>query len=221
MRDDTSPTSGASAPYMAEQLRILIIDENAIRAAILLEGLDEAGFVDVTIIRDTRNLLKRIVELDPDVVFIDLENPSRDVLEQMFEVSRYVQRPIAMFVDRSDDQSISDSVEAGVSAYIVDGLKKERMQPILNMTIARFKAFNRLQEELASTKAALEERKSVDKAKRILIKVYALDEASAYERLRTTAMREGKRIGQVADALLTAMALLDQSGLNASKDTEK
>lgn len=221
MRAAIHPTSGAPAPYMPEQLRILIIDENAIRAAILLEGLDEAGFVDVTIIRDTRNLLKRIVELDPDVVFIDLENPNRDVLEQMFEVSRYVQRPIAMFVDRSDDQSISDAVEAGVSAYIVDGLKKERMQPILNMTIARFKAFTRLQEELASTKAALEERKSVDKAKRILIKAYALDEASAYERLRTTAMREGKRIGQVADALLTAMALFDQSNQDGSKDTKK
>ncbi|MBV6658830.1 MAG: response regulator, partial [Devosiaceae bacterium] len=136
---------------MDEPFRILIIDESAIRAAILHEGLTEAGYTDVTIIRDTRNLMKRIVELDPDVVFIDLENPNRDVLEEMFQVSRYVQRPIAMFVDQSDDQTISEAVDAGVSTYIVDGLKKERMQPILKMTIARFQAFNRLQAELAST----------------------------------------------------------------------
>ncbi|MEO0385450.1 MAG: ANTAR domain-containing protein [Pseudomonadota bacterium] len=194
---------------MKQTLRILIIDDSPIRSAILMEGLNEAGYIDVMIIGDTRNLLKRIAELDPDVVFIDLENPNRDVLEQMFEVSRFVQRPIAMFVDSSDDQSISDAVEAGVSAYIVDGLKKERMQPILNMTIARFNAFNRLQEELASTKAALAERKAVDRAKALLMKLHGLSEAEAYQRLRSSAMRESKRIGQIAEALVTAMSLLD------------
>lgn len=207
--------------------RILIIDGNPIRAAILEEGLQEAGYGDVVIVRDTNNLLKRIVEIDPDVVFIDLENPNRDVLEQMFEVSRYVQRPIAMFVDSSDDQSITDAVEAGVSAYIVDGLKKERMQPILNMTIARFKAFNRLQEELASARAALEERKIIDRAKLFLMKTHGLSEAKAYERLRSSAMREGKRIGQIAEALVTAMDLLgpdisdqNKDGPQAGKDTD-
>ncbi len=203
---------------MVQSIRILIIDNSPIRAAILDEGLREAGYDDVTIIGDTRNLLKRIVELDPDAIFIDLENPNRDVLEQMFEVSRYVQRPIAMFVDQSDDATINEAVEAGVSAYIVDGLKKERMQPILNMTIARFKAFNRLQEELASTKAALEERKLVDRAKLLLMKTHGLSEADAYDRMRTSAMREGKRIGQIADALVTAMSLL---GTDVPDGTDK
>lgn len=203
---------------MESELRILIIDANAIRAAILDEGLRDAGYRDVTIVGDTRNLLKRIVELDPDAIFIDLENPNRDVLEQMFEVSRYVQRPIAMFVDQSDDATINEAVEAGVSAYIVDGLKKERMQPILNMTIARFKAFNRLQEELASTKAALEERKLVDRAKLLLMKTHGLSEADAYDRMRNSAMREGKRIGQIADALVTAMSLL---GTDVPDGTDK
>ena len=203
---------------MQQPLRILIIDDSPVRSAILKEGLQDAGYLDVTVIADTRNLLKRIAELDPDVVFIDLENPNRDVLEQMFEVSRFVQRPIAMFVDSSDDQSISDAVEAGVSAYIVDGLKKERMQPILNMTIARFNAFNRLQEELASTKAALEERKAVDRAKALLMKVHGLSEDEAYQRLRSSAMRENKRIGQIAEALVTAMSLLDDGAALKNKD---
>jgi len=84
------------------------------------------------------NLLARIYVLDPDVILIDLENPSRDVLEQMFQVNRAVRRPIAMFVDQSDTASIQASVDAGVSAYIVDGLKKERIKPILDLCISRF-----------------------------------------------------------------------------------
>ena len=87
------------------------------------------------------NLLARIYEIDPDVILIDLENPSRDVLEQMFQVSRIVKRPIAMFVDQSDTASIQASVDAGVSAYIVDGLKKERIKYILDLCISRFNAF--------------------------------------------------------------------------------
>ncbi|MEM1289491.1 MAG: ANTAR domain-containing protein [Pseudomonadota bacterium] len=193
---------------MPLELRILIIDESAVRAAILSEGLNDAGYTDVTIISDTRNLLRRIAELDPDVIFIDLENPNRDVLEQMFEVSRFVKRPIAMFVDQSDEQSIADAVDAGVSAYIVDGLHKNRMQPILNMTVARFRAFSRLQEELETTKVALAERKTIDRAKRFLMQSQGLSEDEAYARLRSTAMKGGRRIGQVAEALLSSLDLL-------------
>ena len=109
-------------------LRILLIDQNVTRASILEEGLREAGYVNVTVVRDMGNLLRRIVDEDPEVIFIDLENPNRDVLEQMFQVSRCVRRPIAMFVDRSDTETIKQAVEAGVSAYIVDGLRKERVK---------------------------------------------------------------------------------------------
>ena len=116
------------------------------------------------------NLLARIYQIDPDVILIDLENPSRDVLEQMFQVSRIVKRPIAMFVDQSDTASIQASVDAGVSAYIVDGLKKERIKYILDICISRFNAFSRLQDELDRTKNALEERKVIDRAKGILMK---------------------------------------------------
>src|ERR1051325_1015984 len=139
--------------------KIVIVDESPIRAAILQEGLREAGFAGVTHISEMHNLLARIYALDPDVILIDLENPSRDVLEQMFQVSRAVRRPIAMFVDQSDTASIQASVDAGVSAYIVDGLKKERVKPILDLCISRFNAFSKLQDELDRTKSALEERK--------------------------------------------------------------
>src|SRR6201995_3085101 len=193
---------------MDASLKIVIVDENPIRAAILQDGLKEGGHITVTGIEDTTGLLARIYAIDPDVILIDLENPSRDVLEQMFQVSRAVRRPIAMFVDQSDAASIQASVDAGVSAYIVDGLKKERIKPILDLCISRFNAFSKLQDELDRAKSALEDRKVIDRAKGILMKVKGLTEEEAYVLLRSTAMREKKKIGEIAQSILTASELL-------------
>ncbi len=144
---------------MDHSLKIVIVDKNPVRAAILEDGLREAGHVHVVRIDETSHLLARIYAIDPDVILIDLENPSRDVLEQMFQVSRAVKRPVAMFVDQSDAASIEAAVDAGVSAYIVGGLRKERIKNILDLCISRFNAFARLQDELDRTRTALEERK--------------------------------------------------------------
>jgi two-component system, response regulator / RNA-binding antiterminator len=189
-------------------LKILVIDENPIRRAILETGLKDAGFENVTVLADTTALLDRIYTVDPDVIIIDLENPSRDVLEQMFQVSRIVRRPIAMFVDQSDRATIAAAMEAGVSAYIVDGLKKERVRAILDMTISRFGVFDRLRSELEETKSALKNRKIIEKAKGILMKTRGLDEEAAYALLRRTAMSKGKRIADVAESLLNTIDLL-------------
>ena len=188
--------------------KIVIVDESPIRAAILNEGLRDAGFTSVEHISEMHNLLARIYAMDPDVILIDLENPSRDILEQMFHVSRAVRRPIAMFVDQSDAASIQESVEAGVSAYIVDGLKKERIKPILDLCISRFNAFAKLQDELDRTKSALEDRKVLDRAKGLLMKMKGLNEEEAYVLIRSTAMREKKKIGEIAQSIVTAAELL-------------
>jgi len=190
-------------------LNILLIDENPIRRAILDAGLRDAGFSKITLLGDTNGLLERIYAVDPDVIIIDLENPSRDVLEQMFQVSRIVRRPIAMFVDQSDRATIEKAIDAGVSAYIVDGLKRERVRAILDMTISRFGAFERLRAELEETKSALKERKVIERAKGILMKSRGLDEEAAYTLLRRTAMRKGTRIGAIAESLVSAIDLLE------------
>jgi response regulator NasT len=189
---------------MDPTLKIVIVDESPVRAAILEDGLREAGFTQVVRLGEMTNLLARIYAIDPDVILIDLENPSRDVLEQMFQVSRVVKRPIAMFVDQSDTASIQASVDAGVSAYIVDGLKKERIKHILDTCIMRFNAFSRLQEELERAKSMLEDRKVIDRAKGILMTAKGLSEEEAYTLLRKTAMNEKKRIAEVAQAVITA-----------------
>jgi response regulator NasT len=194
----------------------LIIDENAVRAAILEEGLREASGKDgaeapvaIHHIRDTVKLLPRIASIDPDVILIDLENPSRDTLEQMFQVSRLARRPIAMFVDKSDSATVQAAIDAGVSAYIVDGLRKERVKPILDVTISRFHAFDRLQTELNHAKSALEERKVIDQAKGILMKQRNLSEEDAYVLLRRTAMNQNRKIAELARSLVAAASLLD------------
>src|SRR5690349_18859917 len=171
-------------------LRILLIDQNVTRASILEDGLRDAGYSSVTVVRDMANLLRRIVDEDPDVIFIDLENPNRDVLEQMFQVSRCVRRPIAMFVDRSDTQTIKEAVEAGVSAYIVDGLRKERVKAILDMAVSRFNAFSQLRDELDRAKQELEDRKIIERAKGILMKERGVSEEAAYGLLRKAAMND-------------------------------
>src|ERR1700754_3698973 len=193
---------------MEASLKIVIVDEMPVRSAILEDGLREAGFVHVVRIEKTTNLLARVYTIDPDVILIDLENPSRDVLEQMFQLSRVVRRPVAMFVDQSDSGMIQASVDAGVSAYIVDGLKKERVKPILDLCVSRFNAFARLQDELDRTRTALEERKVIDRAKGILMKLKGLTEEEAYVLMRSTSMREKKKIGEIAQSILTASELL-------------
>lgn len=189
-------------------LHILIIDADRIRASIIEDGLRAAGHTRLTVIADNTQLMRRIVELDPDVIVIDLENPNRDVLEHMFQVSRAAKRPVAMFVDRSDHASIEAAIDAGVSAYVVDGLKKERIKSILDTAISRFNVFDRLQRELEEAKGKLAERKSIDRAKGILMRTRSMSEDDAYALLRRTAMNQGRRISDIAESLIVASGLL-------------
>ncbi len=189
-------------------LRVLIVDQNVMRASVLEEGLREAGYRNLVVVRDMQNLLRRIVDEEPDVILIDLENPNRDVLEQMFQVSRVVARPVAMFVDQSDTSMIAAAIESGVGAYVVDGLRKERVKAVVDTAISRFNAFNKLREELDRTRQQLEDRKLIDRAKGILMKEKGLSEEEAYALMRSAAMRDNLRISQVAQSVITAARLL-------------
>ncbi len=193
---------------MDPSCKILIVEKNPARTAILEEGLREAGHNDVMRIENTSQLLARIGVINPDVVLIDLENASPALLDQMFQVSRASKRPVAMFVEQSDPASIEAAVEAGVSAYIVGELRKERVRTVVDLCVSRFNAFSRLQDELERARSALNERKTVDRAKGILMKAKNLSEESAYTLLRKTAMNENKKIGEVAQSVITAAELL-------------
>jgi two-component system, response regulator / RNA-binding antiterminator len=189
-------------------LSILIIDENRLRASVIEAGLRDAGYTELTVVHDVVGIARRIADIEPDVIVISLENPNRDMLENIFQLSRAVQRPIAMFVDRSDQAAIEAAVDAGVSAYVVDGLKRERVEPILDMAISRFNAFSRMARELQEARSELENRKLIDRAKGILMSTRGLSEADAYALLRNTAMNQNRKIPEIAESLITASGLL-------------
>jgi response regulator NasT len=189
-------------------LSILIIDENRIRASVIEAGLRDAGYDRLTVVHDVNGIARRIAELEPDVIVIDLGNPNRDMLENMFQLSRIVKRPIAMFVDQSDQAAIEAAVDAGVSAYVVDGLKQERVKPILDMAISRFNAFSKMARELDEVRSELESRKVIDRAKGILMRTRGLSEADAYALLRKTAMNQNRKMSEIAESLITAAGLL-------------
>jgi len=189
-------------------LRIAIIDDSGLRASILEEGLREAGFEEIELVSPHGAFVARLERLAPDVVLMNLGNASRDSLEEMLAVSRSLARPIAMFVDQSDDGMIAAAIDAGVSAYVVDGLRKERVKPVLELAIRRFNAFARLQSELDAARTELAERKTLDRAKAILMKTRGLTEPEAYAMLRTAAMNQGRRLIDIAEALITAADLL-------------
>jgi response regulator NasT len=189
-------------------MRIAIVDESAARASVIQEGLAALPDCEIFVVTGRKGLLARMAEIDPEVVLMDLGNPSRDVLEEYFAVSRALDRPIAMFVDQSDDESIAASVDAGVSAYVVDGLAVNRIRPLLDLAVRRFNAFSRLQSDLAEAKGKLAERETVDRAKRILMDTRGLPEAKAYAEMRAAAMNQGRRIADIAEAIVTAHKLI-------------
>ncbi len=189
-------------------MRVAIVDESAGRAAVIRDGLSAFPDCEIFVITERRGLVLRIGEIAPDIVLMDLGNPSRDVLEEYFTVSRALARPIAMFVDKSDEESIAASVDAGVSAYVVDGLAAHRIRPLLDLAVRRFNAFSRLQSDLDEAKGKLAAREAIDRAKRVLMESRGLTEPVAYGEMRKAAMDQGKKIAEIADAILTAHKLM-------------
>jgi len=189
-------------------MRIAIVDESAARASVIREGLAAQPDCEIFVVTERRGMVARIEQIAPDIVLMDLGNPSRDVLEEYFAVSRVLDRPIAMFVDESDNESIAASVEAGVSSYVVDGLSANRIRPILDTAVMRFNAFARLQKDLAEAKGKLADRDTIDKAKRILMDSRGLPEPKAYADMRKASMDQGKRIIDIAEAIVTAHRLM-------------
>lgn len=190
------------------RLTIIVVEQDRDRAMMIVDALNEAGDNNIHIIGSGTGLARRVAELRPDLVLVDAGDPSRDALEELTLAAGPMERPVAIFVDRSDQGLTRAAIEAGVSAYVVDGLKGDRIRPILDAAIARFHVFQRMRSELAATKAALEERKLIDRAKGMLMRAKGIGEDEAYALLRKTAMDQGKRLADLAQALVTAAELL-------------
>ena len=193
---------------MSKPLSIVVVEKDRDRALVIVDGLREAGDFDVFVIGDEVGLARRIAQRNPDLVLIDAGNPSRDALEELTLATAPMERPVAMFVDKTDGTLTRAAIEAGMSAYVVDGLKADRLKPILDAAIARFHMVQKMRAELAETRRALEERKIIDRAKGVLMRAKAIGEEEAYARMRKTAMDQGRRVADVAQALVLAAEML-------------
>ena len=193
-------------------MRVLVIDSSPDRAAVLREGLERAGYEVAASLDSPLELLRAVEAVQPDVIIIDTESPSRDVLEHVVMISRDELRPIVMFASDDAPDTIRDAMRAGVSAYVVDGLEAARVKSIVEVAVARFDEYRRLREELADATQKLAERKLVERAKGILMKSRGMDEEGAYRALRSMAMDRGKRIGEIAQQLIDMADLIGGSG---------
>ncbi len=189
-------------------MRVLIVDESPERTEVLREGLERTGYEVAAVLDSPIELLRAVETIKPDVIVIDTDSPSRDVLEHVVIISRDEPRPIVMFSSDDAPDTIRDAVRAGVSAYVVDGLDAARVKSIVEVAVARFDKYQRLREELADANHKLEERKLVERAKGILMKARGVDEDEAFQALRRMAMDRGKRLGEVAQQLIDMADLL-------------
>ena len=190
-------------------LKVLLVDDTPGRASALKRALSAMEGVEVTCTLETPlELLQRVAEHRPDIVLIDTESPSRDVLEQLAAVSSSAPRPVVMFTDDAEGDAIRASLKAGVSAYIVDGISGKRLAPIMRVAMERFEADQQLRAELEDAKLRLEERKLVERAKGILMKQRDASEDEAYALLRSLAMQRGIRLGEAARQVIDVASLL-------------
>ncbi|MBA3909595.1 MAG: two-component system response regulator [Rhodobacter sp.] len=193
---------------MDSPLAIIVVEPDRDRALAIVDAIRLAGEHRVSVLADPAGLARRVAEIRPDLVLIDISNPSRDSLEELALASGSRDRAVAMFVDQSDSGLTRAAIEAGISAYVVDGLRPERIRPVLDAAIARFHMVSRIRTELAATKAALEERKVIDRAKGLVMRAKGLGEEQAYSLLRKAAMDQGKRLSEVAQAIVMAHEVL-------------
>jgi response regulator NasT len=189
-------------------MRVLIVDESEERTALLHQALTSAGHEVAAALSSPLELLRAVEALLPDVIVIDTESPTRDVLEHVVMVSQSSPRPIVMFATDSAGEMIREAVRAGVSAYVVDGLDSGRVNSIVEVACARFEEFQRLKLELADANLKLSERKLVERAKGLLMQARSLSEDEAYHALRKLAMSKKLRLGDVAQQLIDSATLL-------------
>lgn len=193
---------------MNKDLRILVVEPNPERVREIVDALLKSGWSDVKAVAQISALERTVREFVPDIVLIDLTNPDRDMLEHISHATETSKRAVALFVDQTDEDLTQAALTAGVSAYVVDGLKMDRIKPVLQTATARFRMMRQMQSELDAAKQALEDRKTIDRAKGILMRQRNLSEDEAYNLMRKTAMGQNRKVIDVANALVTAADLL-------------
>ena len=189
-------------------LRVLLLDDDVSRAQLVIKSLREAGYEVVAHITGVEDLVSMVRKTGADLIVIDRDSPDRDTLEHVCMITRDDPRPIVMFTQDKDRTLMREALEAGVSAYVVDGLSVERVRPIVEVALARFEQWQALRRELDQAQTNLAERKVIERAKGIVMKQRRCSEDEAYALLRKLAMDRNQRLAQVAESVITMAELL-------------
>jgi response regulator NasT len=193
---------------VSQNLKILVVEPDPTKARDIHDALVDGGWSEVVVIATITKLDRTLQQQNPDIILIDLANPDRDTLEHISLVSQAKERPVAMFVDHTDAAMTQAAIAAGLSAYVVNGLRMDRIKPVLETAIARFRVISKMQSELDAAKRALSDRKTIDRAKGLVMRARGISEDDAYKLMRKTAMDQGRKVIDVATSLVTAADLL-------------
>jgi response regulator NasT len=193
---------------VSTEIRVMLVDARSTRRELVGAVLGAEGFRLVACVSPEDDLLAAVDRHSPEVVLIDIDSPSRDTLESLRSVQANNPRPMVMFTQDDAGESIRRAVEAGVSAYVVDGLANRRVRPIVEEAMARFSQYRALEEELERTRSQLSERKLIERAKGIVMRQQGLSEEDAYKAMRGLAMRKNKRLAEIAEIVVSAAELL-------------
>ena len=202
------PKSTSRIPARDGALKVMIVDEDGERSRQLRGALTLAGYRVVAELRESIDLPDAVAGMKPHIVIVAADSPDRDTLEQISLTTKNAPRPVIMFTQDGAQGTIKAAMEAGVSAYVVDGLTTERLKPILDVACARFEAHQAMSSKLADTERELAERKAVERAKGLLMERRGLSEDKAYKELRQLAMSTGKSMREIAETLIAARHLL-------------
>jgi response regulator NasT len=194
-------------------LKVLLVDEEPGRAAILERALLDAGYVLVSRLSSADRLAEHVAVSQPDIVIVDIDSPDRDCLENMALLSRSNPKPVIMFSDEDNEDTIASAIKAGVSAYVADGMNPERVRPIVQVAVARFREYQALKNELQKTRDQLADRKLIDKAKGLLMKHRNFNEDEAYHAMRKLAMERNQRLVDTARNVIEVFEMLGGGGL--------
>lgn len=205
------PSPPAPARTLSAVLRVLLIDDGAHRVQLIRDELVRQGCDVVGVIEQATLIHDCVLRLQPDVVIVDSESPTRDTIENLATLSATLPRPVVVFSEDPADDPMRRALKAGVSAYVVAGLNAERLAPVLQVAIARFEQDLALRQELGKAQAQLAARKSIERAKGILMSEMGLDEDAAYQRMRRQAMDRGVPLAELADRIIEAHTLLRPS----------
>lgn len=206
------PASNSSAGVVNPPT-VLLVDQEAGRAAILEAALSDAGYRVVAKLNHVKELLRSVESLAPDVVIVDIDFPDRDCLESMAVLNHSNPCPVVMFSDSDDDSIIASAMKAGVSAYVASGMSPDRVRPVIQVAMARFREFQALKQELRKTKDELADRKVIEKAKGLLMKHRGFNEDEAYHAMRKLAMERNQRLSATAKSVIEVFEMLGGSGL--------